>query len=175
MWLKPVILYHRVHWFWLFSQNGAQKPDVDSKWSSKTLFQNTCFGFLIRFVRFLASKLAKIQIWYKKFLLHKFNMGIKKRIWCGLRIVWNNCKKINSSKKIISVSLLHIVIKVKKIHFSITFYNFSPIFGNFSTDSKSASNQILLFCYPYWIDETQNVLILALFANFEAKTTRNGS
>ncbi len=54
------------------------KPGVDAKRSSMTLLQNTCFVFLIRFVRFLASKLAKIQIRYKSFLLHKFNMGIKK-------------------------------------------------------------------------------------------------
>ncbi len=101
---------------------------------------------LICFVRFLASKLAKIQIWYKSFLLHKFNMGIKNAFDADCESIAKN----HSSKKIICVTLLHILIKVKNSIFLSLFCNFFHIFGNFSTDSKSASNFAFLLPILDW-------------------------
>ncbi len=126
-------------------------------------------------MRFLASKLAKKSKYDTK-------------VFCCINSIWvsknafdADCEsfEIIAEKSFIHKNYMRNTFaysdKSKKLIFSNTFYNVFHIFGNFSTDSKSASNQILLFCYPYWIDETQNVLILALFTNFEAKTARNGS
>jgi hypothetical protein len=127
------------------------------------------FVFLRRIVR-IHSKLIAPS---KNYFLQKFDIGIMNcKTWCPVRIRWKNAKKF-TWKKVRGWKLLYTVIKVKKsifCHFLVS-YLCRIIF---STGSKSASNSAFLIPLMNFCQNISGVVLLALFADFEAEFKQNG-
>ncbi len=136
--------------------------------------------FLNRFLRICNQSVQKVLIRVKKiFVLKKFNMGIKKRsISRWFRIRWKSFEKMHP-KKVISKNVTGICTSftfthVRQIVLLVTFF-FVNFFKTFSTDSKSAWNSAFFDTHIEFFNKKIFWVILALFANFEAKCAKNGS
>ncbi len=111
--------------------------------------------------------------------IKKFKMGIKKRRisrWFWIR--WKSFEKINP-KKVISKNVTEICnfftfTHVHQTCFACNFF-WRLFFTTFSTDSKSAWNSAFFDIFFYFFEKKKFLgVILALFANFEAKCAKNG-
>ncbi len=114
----------------------------------------------------------------KKFVITKFNMGIKKRrISRWFRIRWKSFEKIYQ-KKVISkmwqkYALFSLFTHVRQTCFAFNFFLVNFL-STFSTNSKSAWNSAFFDIF-FGLKKKISRVIFALFENFEAKRAKNGS
>ncbi len=131
-----------------------------------------------RFLRICNQSVQKVLKEQKKFFSKKFNMSIKKRrISRWFRIHWKSFEKMHPKKLLAKTwrkyALFSLLLMFVKLDLLVTFFwcIFYNVFNGFEISVKFCFfNIFLIFCQKIFFG-----VILALFANFEAKCAKNGS
>ncbi len=145
---------------------------MGAKMKSKTHLLNTFFDFLSRFLCVLLQSLKKVLIWSKNFFFLNWKRCQKTQ---NFTLISNLLKKLWKMHQ----KVWQTWVKVKKVHFSVTFLLITFFWYIFSKFFQRIRNQreILRFLTPFPIFSKNIFLkvILVLFSNFDCKCPGNGS
>ncbi len=150
---------------------------MGAKFKSKTHLLHTFFDFLSRFLRIWLQSLKKVLIWPKFFFCKNQKRCQKMQ---NFTLISNPLKKFwkNVPKKLQAKQVWRTWVKVKKVHFSVTFLLIT-FFGTFFQNFFNGFEFSVKFCV-FWLlfrFFPKKIFFghISTFSNFDCKCAGNGS